>query len=158
MDFKSLGKTLLATVAPTVAGALGGPGASLAVNGLEKIFGFTPGQSVPEQLSDAIAGATPEQQMQLKEMELNFRLESLKTEYADTASARSMAVATKDNTQRILAYLIVAMTCLGEGYMLVHGAPVGIDQVVLGRILGTLDAALTLVLAFYFGATHSSNK
>lgn len=158
MDFKSLGKTLLGTVAPTVAGALAGPGAASAITGIEKIFGLDASKATQQEVETAISNATPEQQLQLKQLEWNFQLEKLKAEYADTASARNMAIANKDSTQKILAYLVVAMTVFGEGYILIHGAPATIDQVVLGRILGTLDSALCLVLAFYFGSTHSSNK
>jgi hypothetical protein len=36
------------------------------------------------------------------------------------------------------------------------GQPKGIDGVVLGRILGTLDSALMLVLGYYFGSSAGS--
>ena len=57
---------------------------------------------------------------------------------------------------RILASLVVALVIAAEGSMLYFGQPKGVDGVVLGRILGTLDAALMLVLGYYFGASSSA--
>jgi len=57
----------------------------------------------------------------------------------------------------ILAFVVVAMTIAAEGYVLMYGAKT-VDPVVLGRILGTLDSALILVLCYYFGSSAGSSE
>lgn len=157
MDFKKIA-TAVGALAPTLASFVGGPAGGAAVSALEKVFGFNPGAATDDDLSTAIVGATAEQQIALKKLDLDYKLAVQQAAYSDTASARNMAVQTKDSTPKIIAYLVVAMTCIGEGWLLIHGAVPGIDQALLGRIMGTLDSALMLVLGYYFGATHSNNK
>lgn len=57
-----------------------------------------------------------------------------------------------------IAILVLAAGIGGEGMILWHGVPAGLDGVILGRILGTLDAAVMLVLTYYFGSTRNSNS
>ena len=52
----------------------------------------------------------------------------------------------------ILAIATVLIVGAVEGRIFFHGMPPGLDGVVVGRILGTMDSALMLVLAFYFGS------
>ena len=56
----------------------------------------------------------------------------------------------------IVAIAVIGACAAGEGLLLFRGAPAGIDGVVLGKILGTLDAAAMIVLQYYFGSTRSS--
>src|SRR5262249_46599685 len=148
-------------IAPTIATALGGPVAGIAVKQLTDALGSKPGdQSAAEK---ALIGATPEQILALQNAERDFllQMEKLgidrdKLAFDDTASARAREVAVKDWTPRILAYAVVALTFGIEGFILVHGQPTTVDGVVLGRVLGTLDAATMLVLSYYFGTSASS--
>jgi hypothetical protein len=54
--------------------------------------------------------------------------------------------------------IIVIILTLGAEGMLLFGPKPAIDDLLLGRILGTLDAALLMVLTFYFGATISQQR
>lgn len=104
----------LKTVAPTVATALGGPLAGLAVEAIGSAFGWTDatkekveavltkGQLSSEQL---VQLKLAEQAMLEKERELGFKFAEL--EMRDRDSARRREVDSKDNTNRILAYTIV---------------------------------------------------
>ena len=58
----------------------------------------------------------------------------------------------------ILAILTVLIVGGTEGMILAHGAPAGLDGVVLGRILGTMDSALIMVLSYYFGSSAGSAR
>lgn len=49
--------------------------------------------------------------------------------------------------------LIVVFLTLGMEGAVMFGHKPDIDAVLLGRILGTLDAALLMVLSFYYGAS-----
>ena len=64
----------------------------------------------------------------------------------------------KDWTPRILAAGVVCLTFCGEGWILTHGYPSNVAGELVGRILGTLDSALMLVLAYYFGSSAGSDR
>lgn len=53
----------------------------------------------------------------------------------------------------VIAFIVVLTTLSAEGGYLFYGTKATIPDVLVGRILGTLDAALTLVLGFYFTAS-----
>ena len=52
-----------------------------------------------------------------------------------------------------LALITVLIVGIVEGGILHFGAPPGLDGVVLGKVLGTMDSALMLVLGYYFGSS-----
>lgn len=152
---------VIKAVAPTIATAAFGPVGGFAVTELEKVFGVTKGDD--KGLEASLLGATPEQLLALKNADQAFaaRMRELgiseeKLAYDDTASARAREVAVKDWMPRILASVVVSLVIVAEGTMLYFGQPQHVDGVVLGRILGTLDAALMLVLGYYFGSSAGS--
>lgn len=57
----------------------------------------------------------------------------------------------------LLALMTVLIVGVVEGGILHFGAPPGLDGVVLGRVLGTMDSALIMVLSYYFGSSAPSN-
>jgi hypothetical protein len=162
MNFGQTALQVLKTVAPTLALAVGGPFGPLAAAALHAALGSTD-QATAE---TALVNATPDQLLQLKKADQDFavQMETLgiakeKLSFDDTASARSREVAVKDMTPRIIAYVVIVLVLVAEGSMFFVGQPKSIDGVVLGRILGTLDSALMLVLGYYFGSSAgSSNK
>ena len=76
--------------------------------------------------------------------------------YADRDSARKREETVKDWTPAMLAWLVVGLTVAGEGLMMFYGTPKTVDPIVLGRVLGTWDSALMLVLGYYFGSSAGS--
>lgn len=119
-------------------------------------------------ISNAVAGATPEQLAQIRladqQHELDMKKAGFETveailgaEYGDTANARAREVAVRDNTPRYLAYGVCVLVLVVEGWMLLHGIPKTVDPVIAGRVLGTLDSALILVLGYYFGSSRGSD-
>jgi hypothetical protein len=56
-----------------------------------------------------------------------------------------------------IALLVVILTLGMEGAVMFGHKP-DIDAVLLGRILGTLDAALLMVLSFYYGASATQPR
>jgi hypothetical protein len=53
--------------------------------------------------------------------------------------------------------VVLLVLCLGtEVTVLVKGLPVGTSELVLGRVLGLLDAIAMTVLAYWFGTSSSS--
>src|SRR6185312_12097477 len=122
----------------------------------------------PQAIAEAVAGAAPEQLQAIRAADQQYALDMqkagfahvedlLKMNFDDTANARAREIAVRDNTPKILAYGISVLVVAIEGFMLLHGIPKDVDPVIAGRILGTLDSALILVLGYYFGSSRGSD-
>jgi hypothetical protein len=155
-------KSLVASVAPSIATALGGPLAGMAI----KAVGDAIGLSAPTEdtVSAALANATPDQLAAIKKADQDFavKMESLgidleRIQAADRDSARKMQINMRSSIVPMLSCLIVFMTIGCEAWLLFSGQKPVIDDIVLGRIMGTLDAALLIVLNFYFGSSSQSH-
>lgn len=163
-DFLKSAGGILATIAPTVASMLGGPLAGMATNALLQGFGLAP-ETSKDDLMKAIAGATPEQLLKLKEVEAQLLVDLkkldvdvLRIDAGDRDSARRREVETKDWTPRLIAGLVLSVY-VGIQYFIFAGHsvdPVMRDFAMRG--LGTLDAAITMVLAYYFGSSSGSRN
>lgn len=161
MDWKSV----LGAVAPMAATALGGPLAGLVVGGIGKALGLSDATTdkVKKALADAqltseqiIAIRQAEADLKVKMRELDISEEQLA--YQDTDSARKMQIAQPSIIPPLLAVIVVIAVGASEGLLLFGNMPSKVDPIVLGRVMGTLDAALMLVLSFYFGSSHSSER
>lgn len=156
---------MLKSLAPTVASAILGPLGGAAVTAIGGLLGiaeptqdkiakiFSDGQLTGEQLTEL---RKLEAQYKNDEAERGFKYAEL--EFKDRDSARNMAVATHSITPSILTWLIVLITLGAEGVLLFRAVPPGVDGVILGRILGTMDSALIMVLSFWFGSNSSSAR
>lgn len=153
----------LKTVAPTVATALGGPLAGAAVAALGDVLGVS--EPTQEKIAKAFTNGqlTGEQILAMKDLELKYQNEEkergfryAELSFKDRESARNMAIQTHSYTPSILTWIIVTITLLAEGALMFRATPPGVDPVILGRVLGTLDSALILVLSFWFGSTSAS--
>lgn len=58
----------------------------------------------------------------------------------------------------VIALMVVGSTIALEGMYLFYGGMSKVDPVVVGRVLGTMDSALIMVLAFYFGSSSASAR
>lgn len=152
-------------VAPTVAAALGGPLAGIAVKVLGDALGWkdatkddvtkmlTTGQLTTEQ-----AAAVQVAELELKKHESDNGFKFAELEVRDRESARAMQVANKSWTPEILSWSIVAGFFVLNGWLIKFGNPTGLDDVILGRIQGTIDTAFGIVLAFWLGTSRSSQN
>lgn len=164
MDFLKQAGGVLAALAPTVATVMGGPLAGMATTAVIGALGLSP-DATKDQVMQAIAAATPEQLLKLKEVESQLILDLKKLDVdlvkisADnTKDARAREVATKDWTPRILAFSIMGLYIGVQAYILGYVIPEESINIVM-RSLGTLDAAVGLVLGYYFGSSvGSANK
>jgi len=160
-DFMNRAGGVLAALAPTVAAVLGGPLAGMATTAIINALGLAP-ESSNDQVMQAIATATPEQLIKLKEVEAQLildlkrlDLDLTKVSADNTKDARAREVATGDWTPRILAGLVISLYIGVQFYLL--GYVLDDRQVnVVMRSLGTLDAAVGLVLGYYFGSSVGS--
>jgi hypothetical protein len=164
MSFGSKALQVLRTVAPELALALGGPFGPIASAAVSAALGTPAGDD--KAAETALLTATPDQLLALQNSRQAFMaqmkqlgIDEAKLAFDDTANARAREIAVKDWTPRIIAYLVILLVLVAEGSMFFIGQPKSMDGVVLGRILGTLDSALMLVLGYYFGSSAgSSNK
>jgi hypothetical protein len=163
-DFLKAAGGILATLAPTVATVLGGPLAGMATTALVGALGLEP-TATSDEIMKAVAGATPEQLIKLKEVEAQLILDLKKLDVdvmridaSDRDSARKREMTTLDYTPRIIAGLIISLY-IGVQYFIFAGHSVddSMMQIAL-RSLGTLDAAVTMVLAYYFGSSAGSRN
>jgi hypothetical protein len=162
----------LGTLAGIAGSAVPGVGPLLSIG--SKILADKLKTSVPataDGIQQALQNALgdPAQQAQLQEAELaykqalqamNFQHEDEQEQIAagDTADARAREVATHDWYPKVLASLVVAACLSGECFYFHYGTPSNVAPELIGRILGTLDNALILVLGYYFGSSVSSRN
>lgn len=153
----------LLKLAPTVASALGGPLAGLAVSALGSALGMP--EATSSKITDLLQSGTMtgEQIAAIKQAELTLKTHEsdngfkfAELDVRDRESARAMQVATRSWTPEIISWVVILATVALEGYVLVAGLPVQVPELVAGRILGTLDAAFTTVLAFWLGSSISN--
>lgn len=163
-DFLKSAGGILATIAPTIASAMGGPLAGMATTAMIGALGLAPDSS-SDDVMKAIAGATPEQLLKIKEVEAKLILDLkkldvdvTKLQVDNTKDARAREIATKDWIPRILAFSIMGLYIGVQAYILGYVIPEQSINIVM-RSLGTLDAAVGLVLGYYFGSSvGSANK
>ncbi len=153
-------KDVVGTVAPGLASAVGGPLAGLAVGMIGKVFGLD--SATTEQVAQAVSGATSADLLKLKEAELDFQKQMRELDVdleriaaSDRDSARVREAAVKDKTPQTLAFLIVGGYMLVQWFILTHVIPTEMRDLVM-RMLGVLDAALGMVLSYFFGSSSSS--
>lgn len=159
MDILKTFGPLIGSIAPTIATALGGPVAGLAVKAVSSaLFGHENGSE--DDITAALSNPTGEQLAALKKIDADFKVQMKSLDIdleriaaSDRDSARNMAIMTHDWTPRILAVVVVVAWGVVQWYLL-HNTIVSDMRELISRVLGTLDGALMLVLSYYFGASH----
>ena len=171
-------RSLIKTAAPFLGTALGGPMGGVAGSLIAKALGGDETKATADDLAKLCQNVTPEQLLALKNAEQEFAirlkamdinevkdLEALAVQ--DRTSAREREIKTGDSwTPRILAGFVV-LAWIGLNWFLVShsmlkpGQSTSLDsnmEPMLMRILGTLDAALTFVLSYYFGSSAGNAR
>lgn len=150
--------------------SLGGPLGNAAAGILGKVIG-KPDLTV-DGIDDALSGLTltPELQAQLKEAELTYQQqmtalgfqnaqEMLALDDQDRASARQRETLVKDNTPKILAYMIVISGLGMCGFLVSHHSTI-LDNAEMagfaGTVLGYIMSEMKQVINYYFGSSAGS--
>jgi len=150
----------LEQVAPTIATALGGPLAGLAVEAVSKALGVS-GDEAKSILDEGKMSADQIAQVKVAELELQKQAQALGLNFEqlavdDRKSAREMQVATKSLLVPTLAIIIV-VSFIG----VVVGTMMGlshIESAMAGTLVGYLSAKAEQVVAFYFGSSAGSQR
>ena len=147
----------LEQVAPTIATALGGPLAGLAVTAISKAIGVSEDDvektmNAGKMSSDQIAQLKlAELEFQKSTQELGLNFEKLAAD--DRASARNMQVATKSWIPGVLA-LGITIGFFGILLYMMTGNVTPSNELLV--MLGSLGTAWTGVVGYYFGSSSSS--
>ena len=152
---------LLGRVAPTIATALGGPLAGVAVKTLSSVL-FGHENATEDQVSEAMATATPDQLAAIKKIDADFKVQMKSLDIdleriaaGDRDSARQMQIANKDWTPKALAFFVTFGFFGALIWILVFGIPKTGMEVIL-MMLGSLSTSWTGVMQFYFGSSAGS--
>jgi hypothetical protein len=155
-------KSILQTVAPTLASALPGPLGAVA----KKLIGTAIGKpdASEDEIAKTLATANPDILLKIKELDTKFKEDMRKLDIdfekiasEDRANARAREIATKDWTPKVLAIFIIGGYSVLQYYILGHIVPASSHDIVI-RSLGILEAAIMLILGYYFGSSASSHK
>jgi hypothetical protein len=160
MDILKTFGPLIGSVAPTIATALGGPVAGMAVKAISgALFGHD--SATEEEIQTALTNPTADQLSALKKIDSDFKVQMKSLDIdleriaaGDRASARDMQKETKDWIPRALAVTVTIGFFGILLYMLVYGLPTTGNEALL-LLLGALQTAWMGIIAFYFGASSS---
>ena len=151
-------KTIVSTVAPTMASALGGPFAGVAMNAIcSALLGKEVTNADESVLADAVLTANPTTLVKLKKADQDFKLKMHQLDVDDRKSARSLATAVGMMPQVMLSviytigyfYLIYG---LGSGDITI---PENVNQQ-FTILLGIMTAAQAQIMNFWFGSSSGS--
>lgn len=154
--------SIVRTVAPTIASAVGGPLAGMAVRTISDALLGKP-DGTEEELAQAALGATPEQLLALKKAEQDFIVQMRELDIdlerignQDRDSARNREIKLKDVTPKVLAAIITVGYFGVLFWMLNYGLPSNGGSEAMLVMLGTLGTAWGGIVAYYFGSSAGS--
>jgi hypothetical protein len=148
----------LKQIAPTIATALGGPLAGMAVSAISKAIGVDE-KDVGDLINNNKLTADQIAQVKIAEIELQKQANELglnfaKLEVDDRKSARDMQVATRSWIPPLLAAAVTA-GFFGILSMMLLGKVDSNNPAIL-MMLGSLGTAWTGIIAYYFGSSAGS--
>ena len=163
MDILKTFGPLIGSVAPTIATALGGPVAGMAVKAISgALFGHDGASK--DDIMTALANPTGDQLAALKKIDADFAVQMKALDIdleriaaGDRDSARDMQKETRDWIPRALAVSVTVGFFAILLYMLVYGLPTTGNEALL-LLLGALQTAWGGIIAFYFGSSSGSQK
>lgn len=157
-------RSVIGAIAPTVATALGGPLAGLAVDALGQAMGMQ--QPTVDKMKEAfkssqlttdqiIAVKAAEQALLIRMRELDIQETQLA--YQDTDSARRMQTATNSVVPALLTCFVVGAFSVTLLLLLKFDVPVTNRDIVV-YMIGQLSGGFTSALAFWLGTTRESGR
>jgi len=149
----------LEQVAPTIATALGGPLAGLAVEAVSKALGVSQDEA-KSMMDEGKMSADQIAQVKVAEIELQKQAQSLGLDFEklavdDRKSARDMQSNTKSWIPGALA-IFITVGFFGILFALMMGYAQKSDELMI--MLGSLGTAWTGIISFYFGSSAGSQR
>jgi hypothetical protein len=156
-------KDIVKTVAPSLAGLLGGPLAATAVGALSQALLGKDNGTIDE-IAAVVASGSPDILLKIKQTEKDLKEKlidaGIKLEEIDAGdrdSARHREIDTKDNTTKILAYLFTG----GYFSMVLGLAKWGLppdSREMMVSLISILSAAMIGIVNYYFGSSAGSAR
>lgn len=168
MNFAKDALHVLGSLAPTVATAIGGPFAGMAVNALEnalgdKVTGSTPADR-QKSIENAILGGDPATLLKVRESEnaLTEKMAELGVQkdqlvIGDKASARQREEVVKDWTPAVLVYL-TTVGFFGSLAALFHFTVPPDSKPLVYSLLGSLGTVWITQMSYYFGTSTTEER
>jgi len=148
------------TIAPKIAGALGGPFGGLAEDVLEGILGTNSDGAM-----DLIAAGDPEvfAKLRLAEIEMEARMKDADIReqdlyLKDVADARAMRIATEDWTPAILTGLAITFFGVLSYAILWNAAVVDGNEKFVWYLLGAANGLVVQGFNFFLGSSRGSQR
>ncbi len=158
-------QSVVKSVAPTLGTALGGPMGGMATKFLsEKFLGKSDGGEL--ELAKAIASASPEQMLQIKQLDNDFALQMKQLDI----DVFALAVQDRDSARQLFKVNIWPQIILSSIYTIGYFGLLGFlmhlrnedfnPQVfgILTTVMGVLTAAIPQILQFWFGSSQGSKE
>jgi hypothetical protein len=153
----------LKTIAPTIATALGGPLAGLAVSIVGKALGAD--NATQDTIAAVVTGAKPEDLQKLKQAEEDFQLSLKKLDVdlaeldtRDRSSARALWGSGKPTIATLSFVIIGAFIAMVWHMVYNHGAITPGNEALVGTLIGYVSAKADQVVAYFFGSSHGSTQ
>jgi len=156
-------KSLVKSVAPTIATALGGPFAGYGVRALSSaLLGKEDGKE--DEIAAALAGADPEMLLKMKQAEQSFKVTMKELdikmediEARDRASARERQMALGDVTPAVLAYILTVGIFLVILGLFKYAIP-EVNQSTIYILIGALGTAWVSAMQYFHGSSSGSKR
>jgi len=156
-------KKTLATLAPTLATAIGGPFAPLAGAVVSSVLGGDDKSDPVEALQQAVTSGDPAVYQRIKEADQAFKLRMRELDIKedqldvdDRASARDLQAKSGSKMVPALSIIIVGAFLAAAAAVLFGLTTAG--STLVGTILGYLLNEATKVTNFWFGSSHGSKQ
>lgn len=159
-------RALVGTVAPALGTALGGPLVGMAVGAIGKAV-LGKGDATHDEIETALASATPDMLLKLKQADQAFALEMKKLdvdiyslETKDVQSARALFSVNYWPQMILSAVFILGYVVLVFG-LLTGKIGSGLPPDVMGMVqtlIGVLTASVTGIMGFWFGSSFGSRE
>lgn len=174
MDFDW--KSIVGTVAPTIATALGGPLAGVAVASLATALGLSP-DADENQVAECVQKATFDQLAELKKVDSDFKAKMAKLEVDlariaanDRKDARQREIDSDDSTTpkalaiiNVIGNLLVSAAIFYAMALYMNGTLSDIKVpeflvALIGGVVSNIYSSSKQVMEYYFGSSSSSNS
>lgn len=152
----------------SAAASFGGPLGTLAADAVGKAIGAGKVDPSPDAIASAVAGATPEQLVALRQAELDLQARLAEMGFKDAEDLASIAAGDRENARarevavrdRMPSLLAIGITIgfFGVLYLVMTRGVNPDSQRVVDLMLGSLGTAWIAVVTYYFGSSAGSER
>jgi len=157
-------RALVGTVAPTIATALGGPLAGMAVGAIGRAI-LNRDSATETEVAAALVNATPDQLMALKKADQDFAaqmkqldIDIFKLETADVQSARALFSVNYWPQITLSAFFVGGYFVILYSYLTGHVTIAGELKDTATVLIGIMSASVTAIMGFWFGSSFGSRE